>query len=40
MADLRPDPKKIAFVASPAPEAQEAIERLTARYGNVAGDEA
>ncbi|MDP3548397.1 MAG: NAD kinase [Phreatobacter sp.] len=40
MPDLRPDPKKIAFVASPAPEAQEAYERLAARYGHVAGDEA
>jgi NAD+ kinase len=40
MPDHRPDPKKIAFVASPAAEAQEACQRLTARYGNVPGDEA
>jgi NAD+ kinase len=35
MSDQTPDPLKIAFVASPAPEAQEAFARLTARYGNV-----
>ncbi len=40
MPDLRPDPKKIAFVASPAPEAQEACQRLIARYGNVSSEEA
>ncbi|MGU9980260.1 NAD kinase [Phreatobacter sp. HK31-P] len=40
MPDLRPDPKKIAFVASPAPEAQEACQRLSAFYGSVSGDEA
>jgi len=40
MPDHRPDPKKIAFVASPAPEAQDAWKRLTARYGQVPGDEA
>jgi NAD+ kinase len=40
MPDHRPDPKKIAFVASPASEAQEAWKRLTARYGQVPGDEA
>jgi len=40
MPDLRPDPKKIAFVASPAPEAQEACQRLTARYGNVSSEDA
>ena len=27
--------ERIAFVASPSGEAQEALERLTARYGNV-----
>ncbi len=40
MPDLRPDPKKIAFVASPAPEAQEAFQRLSARYGNVSSEDA
>ncbi len=40
MPDLRPDPKKIAFVASTAPEAQEACQRLTARYGSVSSEEA
>lgn len=40
MPDLRPDPKKIAFVASPAPEAQEACQRLIARYGGVSSEEA
>jgi NAD+ kinase len=35
MQDLRPDPKKIAFVASNAPEAEEALKRLVARYGSV-----
>lgn len=40
MPDHRPDPKKIAFVASPAAEAQEACQRLSARYGSVPGDEA
>jgi NAD+ kinase len=40
MPDPLPDPKKIAFVASPAPEAQEAFGRLTQRYGAVATDEA
>lgn len=40
MTDLRPDPQKIAFVASPAPEAQEASRRLIARYGNVPTEEA
>ena len=34
---LRRTPKyeRIAFVASPAPEARKALERLTKRYGNV-----
>jgi NAD+ kinase len=40
MPDLRPDPKKIAFVASPAPEAQEACQRLAALYGGVSSEEA
>ena len=40
MPDLPPDPKKIAFVASPAPEAQEAIASLTARYGAVPTEDA
>lgn len=40
MPDLRPDPKKIAFVASPAPDAQEALQRLAARYGNVSSEDA
>jgi NAD+ kinase len=40
MPDPLPDPKKIAFVASPAAEAQEAFGRLTQRYGAVATDEA
>src|SRR5215471_7472073 len=32
--------KRIAFVASPIPEAREALERLAARYGNVAAKNA
>jgi NAD+ kinase len=32
--------KRIHFVASPIPEAQEALARLTARYGEVAADAA
>ncbi|WP_439575549.1 NAD kinase [Phreatobacter sp.] len=40
MPDFRPDPKSISFVASPAPDAQEALARLVARYGNVPADEA
>src|SRR5499433_2569329 len=32
--------KRIAFVASPFPEAREALERLAARYGNVAAKNA
>jgi len=40
MPDFKPDPKKIAFVASPAAEAQDAFARLTDRYGAVGTDEA
>ncbi|MFN3855898.1 MAG: NAD kinase [Phreatobacter sp.] len=40
MPDHRPDPKKISFVASQAPDAQEALARLVARYGSVPADEA
>ncbi len=32
--------RRIAFVASPIPEAQDARERLAARYGNAEADEA
>jgi len=32
--------KRIAFVASPIPEARDALERLAARYGNVAAKDA
>src|SRR5215510_9786375 len=32
--------KRIAFVASPIPEAQEALARLAARYGNADPDAA
>src|SRR5690349_293301 len=35
MATLAKIVEKIAFVASDAPEAREALERLVARYGNV-----
>ena len=35
MSPATPSFKRIAFVASPIPEAQEALERLAARYGNV-----
>lgn len=40
MPDHRPDPKKISFVASQAPDAQEALARLVARYGSVPADDA
>lgn len=40
MPDHRPDPKKISFVASPAPDAQEALASLVARYGTVPADDA
>lgn len=40
MPDHRPDPKKISFVASPAPDAQEALASLVARYGSVPADDA
>src|ERR1700739_413196 len=32
--------KRIAFVASPMPEARDALERLAARYGNAAAKDA
>ncbi|MGE3149623.1 MAG: NAD kinase, partial [Pseudorhodoplanes sp.] len=32
--------ERIAFVASPSPEAQDALTRLESRYGNVAADRA
>ncbi len=35
-----PNPAKIGFMASPASNAQDALERLSARYGNVRSDEA
>jgi NAD+ kinase len=40
MPDHRPDPKKISFVASQSPDAQEALARLVARYGSVPADDA
>ncbi|MBN8945250.1 MAG: NAD kinase [Rhizobiales bacterium] len=40
MSDHGPAQRKIAFVASPAPEAQAAFNNLSARYGSVAPDEA
>lgn len=40
MPDFRPDPKQISFVASSAPDAQEALGRLVDRYGTVPADEA
>ncbi|QCI68125.1 NAD kinase [Phreatobacter stygius] len=40
MSDQRPDPPKIAFVASPAPEAQAAFASLAQRYGSVEPDAA
>ncbi|QCK87072.1 NAD kinase [Phreatobacter aquaticus] len=40
MQDLRPDPNKIAFVASTARDAEEALERLSLRYGAVEPDDA
>jgi NAD+ kinase len=35
-----PSYERIAFVASPIPDAQQALERLTARYGHVSTDSA
>jgi NAD+ kinase len=35
-----PNYERIAFVASPIPDAQQALERLTARYGHVSPDSA
>src|SRR5262249_58042106 len=35
MSPATPSFQRIAFVASPIPEAREAFERLMARYGNV-----
>jgi NAD+ kinase len=40
MATLAKNVERIAFVASDAPEAREALERLVRRYGNVAVDKA
>ncbi len=36
MSPATPTYERIHFVASPIPEAQEALERLTGRYGEVA----
>jgi NAD+ kinase len=36
----KPIYERIAFVASPAPEARKALDRLAKRYGNVAPDKA
>ena len=35
MLRMTPKYERIAFVASPAPEAKKALARLTRRYGNV-----
>ena len=35
MLRMTPKYERIAFVASPAPEAKKALARLTKRYGNV-----
>ena len=40
MSPATPKFERIAFVASPIPEACEAIERLTARYGNAPAEAA
>jgi NAD+ kinase len=40
MSAASPSYERIAFLASPIPEAQEALTRLTARYGNVAPENA
>jgi NAD+ kinase len=40
MSRPRPRPDRIAFMAGPSPEAQKALSRLSARYGNVAPDDA
>src|SRR5262249_28549604 len=40
MSPAAPTYKRIHFVASPIPEAQEALARLTTRYGEVAADAA
>src|SRR5262245_64439030 len=40
MSPATPKFERIAFVASPIPEAREAFERLTARYGNVPAEAA
>ena len=40
MSPATPSYERIAFVASPIPEAQEARERLAARYGNVPPEDA
>ena len=36
----KPIYERIAFVASPAPEARNALTRLTKRYGNIKPDKA
>jgi len=40
MSPQTPTYARIAFVASPIPEAEEALARLSKRYGNVAPDDA
>ena len=40
MSSATPKFERIAFVASPIPEAREAFERLTARYGNAPAEAA
>ncbi len=40
MAKAKTKYDKIAFVASEVPEAQEALQRLTARYGSAPSGEA
>ena len=40
MSPATPTYERIHFVASPIPEAQEALERLTGRYGKVAPESA
>ncbi len=40
MSPATPSFKRITFVASPIPEARDALERLAARYGNVAAKDA
>ena len=40
MSPAIPKFERIAFVASPIPEAREAFDRLTARYGNAPAEAA